>query len=86
MSQVDVTATAAPVLAAVLCSFSLMGCYVHDRSGGNLLGGFGRGTTPGHEPANMPDSDAKMPQASDDDHEPVLLPGSKSFPVGFQTF
>jgi hypothetical protein len=63
--------------AAVICSFSLMGCYVYDRAGGNLLGGFGRGAKPDNEPLSMPDSDVKMPPVPDGDSEPVLLPRSK---------
>lgn len=72
--------------AAVLSSFSLMGCIVYDRAGGNLLGGFGRGAKPHNESLGVPGSDVKAPHASDDGSKPVLLPGSKSFPQGFQTF
>jgi hypothetical protein len=72
--------------AAVLSSFSLMGCIVYDHAGGDLLGGFGRRAKPDHESLGLPGSDAKMSQDPDDDRKPVLLPGSKSFPQGFQTF
>jgi hypothetical protein len=60
-------------LAAVLCSFSLMGCYVYNRSGGNLS-------------KSALESNVKTAEVSSDESKPVLLPGSKSFPVGFQEY
>jgi hypothetical protein len=73
-------------IGVVVCSFSLMGCYVYDRAGGNLLRKSFQGATSDNPPAYMSGSDSKSSQVLDDDREPVLLPGSKSFPTGFQTF